>query len=219
MVLLGYKKHLLNTQYRMHPSISLFPNKEFYEEQLVDAACVKEMSYNKCFLEGKMFSSYSFINIAKGKEQRGGGHSTKNLVESAAISKIIERLEEGKCFFLLLLISYVFGEYSVALCSQIRKFFCFGTEFLKTRKKVSIGIISPYNAQVHEIQEKIKRNSSVSDPDFSVSVRSIDGFQGGEEDIIIISTVRSNEDANIGFLSIRNRANVALTRARYIIYV
>lgn len=111
------------------------------------------------------------------------------------------------------------GDYSFALCSQIRKHFCFGTEFLKTRKKVSIGIISPYNAQVYEIQENIKRNSSVSDPDFSVSVRSIDGFQGGEEDIIIISTVRSNEDANIGFLSIRNRANVALTRARYVTYV
>lgn len=91
----------------------------------------------------------------------------------------------------------------------------FVTEFHRTRKKVSIGIISPYNAQVYEIQEKIKPNNSISDPNFSVSVRSVDGFQGGEEDIIIISTVRSNEDAKIGFLSNRQRANVALTRARY----
>jgi senataxin len=91
----------------------------------------------------------------------------------------------------------------------------FVTEFFRTRKKVSIGIISPYNAQVYEIQEKIKLSISVSDPDFSVSVRSVDGFQGGEEDIIIISTVRSNEDAKVGFLSNRQRANVALTRARY----
>lgn len=86
---------------------------------------------------------------------------------------------------------------------------------MRTRKKVSIGVISPYNAQVYEIQEKIKLNNSVSDPDFSVSVRSVDGFQGGEEDIIIISTVRSNGDAKVGFLSNRQRANVALTRARY----
>jgi senataxin len=100
LVLLGYKKHLLNTQYRMHPSISLFPNKEFYEEQLVDAPIVREMNYNRCFLEGKLYGSYSFINIAKGKEQRGRGHSSKNIVEAAVISTIIESLKEGKCFLI-----------------------------------------------------------------------------------------------------------------------
>ncbi|CAJ2640607.1 unnamed protein product [Trifolium pratense] len=186
LVLLGYKKHLLNTQYRMHPSISLFPNKEFYEEQLVDAPIVREMNYNRCFLEGKLYGSYSFINIAKGKEQRGRGHSSKNIVEAAVISTIIESLKE---------------------------------EFSRTRKKVSIGIISPYNAQVYEIQEKIKLSISVSEPGFSVSVRSVDGFQGGEEDIIIISTVRSNRDAKVGFLSNRQRANVALTRARHCLWI
>ena len=87
---------------------------------------------------------------------------------------------------------------------------------MRTRKKVSIEIISPYNVQVHEIQEKVKKYISSSDPDFSVSVRSVDGFQGGEEDIIIISTVRSNGSGKVGFLSNRKRANVALTRARYV---
>ncbi|XP_061360505.1 helicase sen1-like [Gastrolobium bilobum] len=186
LVMLGYKKHLLNVQYRMHPSISLFPNKEFYEEQLSDALIVREMNYNRRFLEGKMYASYSFINIAKGKEQSGRGHSLKNMVEVAAISEIIGSLKN---------------------------------EFLRTRKKVSIGIISPYNAQVYEIQEKIKQYNLDSDPDFSVSVRSVDGFQGGEEDIIVISTVRSNENAKIGFLSNRQRANVALTRARYCLWI
>jgi senataxin len=100
LVLLGYKKHLLNTQYRMHPSISLFPNKEFYEEKLVDAPIVTEMNYNRCFLKGKLYGSYSFINIAKGKEQRGRGHSSKNIVEAAVISTVIESLKEGKCFLI-----------------------------------------------------------------------------------------------------------------------
>ena len=48
----------------------------------------------------------------------------------------------------------------------------------------------------------------------SISVRSIDGFQGGEEDVIIISTVRCNKTGEIGFLKNRQRTNVAITRAR-----
>ncbi|KAK2421962.1 P-loop containing nucleoside triphosphate hydrolase superfamily protein [Trifolium repens] len=47
LVMLGYKKHMLNVQYRMHPSISIFPSKEFYDNQLSDAQTVTEISYNK----------------------------------------------------------------------------------------------------------------------------------------------------------------------------
>ena len=76
-------------------------------------------------------------------------------------------------------------------------------------------MISPYKAQVYEVGDKIgHKYGSDAKSDFSVSVRSVDGFQGGEEDVIIISTVRSNGSGNIGFLSNRQRANVALTRAR-----
>ncbi|XP_061347141.1 helicase SEN1-like [Gastrolobium bilobum] len=186
LVSLGYEKHMLNVQYRMHPSISSFPSKEFYGEQLSDAPIVREIFYNKGFLKGEMYSSYSFINISKGKEQFNRGNSSKNLIEAAAISHIIGSLKK---------------------------------EFMRTREKVSIGIISPYKAQVYEIQEKVKHYSSVSDPDFSVSVRSVDGFQGAEEDIIIISTVRSNGSGKVGFLSNRRRTNVALTRARYCLWI
>lgn len=48
-----------------------------------------------------------------------------------------------------------------------------------------------------------------------MDVRSVDGFQGGEKDVIIISAVRSNANRSIGFLSSSQRVNVALTRARY----
>ncbi|AES99084.2 P-loop nucleoside triphosphate hydrolase superfamily protein [Medicago truncatula] len=186
LVTSGYKRHMLNVQYRMHPSISLFPCKEFYDGKISDAVIVGKEKYNKHFLEGKMYASYSFINIAKGKEQFGRENSLKNMVEVAVISKILESLKH---------------------------------EFMRTKKKVSIGIISPYNAQVFEIQEKVKQYIAVSDTDFSVSVRSVDGFQGGEEDIIIISTVRSNESGKVGFLSNRQRVNVAITRARYCLWI
>jgi senataxin len=79
---------------------------------------------------------------------------------------------------------------------------------------MSIGVISPYKAQVYAIQEKIGNTYSTYS-DFAVNVRSVDGFQGSEEDVIIISTVRCNASGSVGFLSNRQRVNVALTRARY----
>lgn len=65
-----------------------------------------------------------------------------------------------------------------------------------------------------EIQRRLGKKYDDNE-NFKVNIRSIDGFQGGEEDIVIISTVRSNQSGSIGFTSIPQRINVALTRARY----
>lgn len=95
-------------------------------------------------------------------------------------------------------------------------FIYFVLESLVSKQKVRIGCISPYKAQVFAIQEKLGNTySSDIDSDFSVNVRSVDGFQGGEEDVIIISTVRCNGTGSVGFLANHQRTNVALTRARY----
>ena len=82
-----------------------------------------------------------------------------------------------------------------------------------SKQNLNIGVISPYAAQVVAIQERLGRKYDDLDG-FTVKVRSVDGFQGGEEDLIIISTVRSNTRASIGFTSNLQRTNVALTRAR-----
>ncbi|KAM7523913.1 hypothetical protein LguiA_013815 [Lonicera macranthoides] len=75
-------------------------------------------------------------------------------------------------------------------------------------------------AQVFAIKEKLGNLYSADpDCDFSVNVSSVDGFQGSEEDVIIISTVRSNGNGSIGFLSNLQRTNVGLTRARYCLWV
>ncbi|CAL9232955.1 unnamed protein product [Arabidopsis halleri] len=187
LVLIGHKKHFLNVQYRMHPSISLFPNMEFYDGKISDAEIVKESTYQKRFLRGNMFGSFSFINVGLGKEEFGDGHSPKNMVEVAVVSEILTNLFKVSS---------------------------------EAKTKMSVGVISPYKAQVRAIQERIgDRYTSVSDQRFTLNVRSVDGFQGGEEDIIIISTVRNNGNGNIGFLSNRQRANVALTRARHCLWV
>ena len=79
---------------------------------------------------------------------------------------------------------------------------------------VTVGVVSPYSAQVSEIRRRLGKKYDDHD-NFKVHVRSIDGFQGGEDDIVIISTVRSNQRGSIGFTSSPRRINVALTRARY----
>ncbi|KAE8021890.1 hypothetical protein FH972_007740 [Carpinus fangiana] len=185
LVILGHQKHLLNVQYRMHPSISLFPNREFYGKKISDAPNVRGRDYEKRFLQGNMYSSYSFISIAHGKEEFGLGYSPKNMVEAAVVSEIVANLFK---------------------------------QFLVTKKKVSIGVISPYKAQVSAIEERVRKYSK-SNSGFTVNVRSVDGFQGGEDDVIIISTVRCNGSGRVGFLSNRQRANVALTRARYCLWI
>ena len=81
-------------------------------------------------------------------------------------------------------------------------------------QKISVGCITPYKAQVDAIQSKLRSIYGRREFAFSLNVRTVDGFQGCEEDVIIISTVTGIGNGSIGFLSKAQRANVALTRAR-----
>jgi superfamily I DNA and/or RNA helicase len=73
-----------------------------------------------------------------------------------------------------------------------------------------IGVITPYTQQVKEIVERLSNNQIPK----GVEVRTVDGFQGREKDIILISLVRSNNENEIGFLINEQRMNVLLTRAK-----
>ncbi|KAJ1704694.1 hypothetical protein LUZ63_004473 [Rhynchospora breviuscula] len=86
------------------------------------------------------------------------------------------------------------------------------------RRHVNVGVISPYAAQVNAIQNRLGRRY-MNHEFISVKVSSIDGFQGGEAEVILISTVRSNRDGAIGFLSDNRRINVALTRAKHCLWI
>ncbi|SFX80076.1 AAA domain-containing protein [Cytophaga hutchinsonii] len=78
-------------------------------------------------------------------------------------------------------------------------------------KQASIGIISPYKLQIQYIREQLIEQKITSK---NIQVQTVDGFQGQEKDIIIISLVRSNGKQEIGFLKDLRRMNVAITRAR-----
>ncbi|XP_038876924.1 uncharacterized protein LOC120069278 [Benincasa hispida] len=184
--LLGHSKHLLNTQYRMHPSISCFPNSKFYSNKILDAPLVMDKVHKKHYIPSPMFGPYTFINVSVGKEEGDDDvHSKKNMVEVAVVIKIIEKLYKA---------------------------------WRSAKTRLSIGVISFYAAQVSAIQGRLGQKYEKSDK-FTVKVKSVDGFQGGEEDVIILSTVRSNRRKNIGFISNSQRINVALTRARHCLWI
>uniref|UniRef100_A0A2N9I655 DNA2/NAM7 helicase-like C-terminal domain-containing protein n=1 Tax=Fagus sylvatica TaxID=28930 RepID=A0A2N9I655_FAGSY len=159
------------------------------KSKILDGPNVKERSYDRRFLQGNMYGSYSFINVAHGKEEFDKSHSLRNMIEVAVASEIVASLFKATT-----------------------------KESVRT-KKVKVGIISPYKAQVYAIEEKVKKYNADSNSNFSISVRSVDGFQGGEEDVIIMSTVRSNMNGVVGFLKDHQRTNVALTRARHCLWI
>lgn len=78
----------------------------------------------------------------------------------------------------------------------------------------SFGIISPYRGQVRLLRRMIRSQRFLNPLRRNISTHTIDGFQGQERDVIIISMVRDNQDHNIGFLRDLRRMNVAITRAR-----
>lgn len=81
-------------------------------------------------------------------------------------------------------------------------------------ERIDFGIISPYKSQVGLLRGMITRCAFHKRLRKLVTVNSVDGFQGQERDVIILSMVRDNEAGSVGFLSDVRRANVAMTRAR-----
>ena len=81
-------------------------------------------------------------------------------------------------------------------------------------ERIDVGIISPYRAQVQLLRRLLMKRDYFKPLRRLVSINTVDGFQGQERDIIIISMVRSNGDGQIGFLRDLRRMNVAITRAR-----
>jgi len=81
-------------------------------------------------------------------------------------------------------------------------------------ERIDVGIISPYRAQVQYLRRLIRHNDYFKPMRGLITVNTVDGFQGQERDIIVISMVRDNDEGQIGFLRDLRRMNVAITRAR-----
>ena len=91
------------------------------------------------------------------------------------------------------------------------------TKIGKTRileERLDVGVISPYRAQGQYLRRLFKKREFFKPYRHLISVNTVDGFQGQERDIILISLVRANDEGQIGFLRDLRRMNVAITRAR-----
>ena len=162
---IGFPKHLLSTQYRMHQTIMGFSNQQFYEGKLMaDESVANDTLLDNAYLP------IEFIDTA------GCGFEEKRDSESGGITN------EGE----IRVLENILKEYNPS--------------------KHSIGVITPYRAQLNEIQNMISDTQAYSN--------TVDSFQGQEREVIIISMVRSNESAEIGFLKDYRRMNVAMTRAQ-----
>ena len=178
---------MLNTQYRMHQDIMNFSNKHFYDENLLADLSVKENLLSKNVDDNFLNTAVTFIDTA------GCGYNETINPESLSISNP----EEAG-----LLIKYL--KLLIAQYDQTDE----------SKKKISIGIISPYKEQVQYINSLIDADEELKHSPIKMAVKTVDGFQGQERTIIFISLVRSNDKKEIGFLNDIRRMNVALTRAK-----
>lgn len=177
---------LLDVQYRMHEHIMNFSNEQFYEGKLKADELVKKRVLSSDSEFDVLTTSLNFIDTA------GCGFDEQLNPESLSISNPEEAVLLMKHLTLLL------QHYAQNNSS----------------KKISVGIISPYKEQVQYITQLLDANDDLKQLSSKITVKTIDGFQGQERDIIYISLVRSNENKDIGFLADIRRMNVAMTRAK-----
>ncbi|KAJ3330548.1 hypothetical protein HDU76_005415 [Blyttiomyces sp. JEL0837] len=174
---LGYPKTMLNTQYRMHPTISQFPSLTFYNGALVDGGNV--LNYHQSWYNQEEFGSLQFI----------GHRRTKHLVDDYKSSYNPEE--------------------AVMIMSKLDSF------FKHNQGPISVGIISLYRAQVDCIQQLLTKSKKY--PDVDISVKTVDGFQGQERDLIVVSLTKTERAGR--FADDARRMNVGITRAKYGLWV
>lgn len=177
---------LLTRQYRMHQHIMEFSNSYFYNNELEADVSVKESVLVNDSDNELLSKPIELIDTA------GCSFDELQNPETLSLSNA------GEAYLLFRHLGMLLEQYSAA----------------HAQHKLSIGIISPYKEQIELLSETLKSFDYSGFPVQSLSVKTIDGFQGEERDVIYISLVRSNGSSEIGFLSDIRRMNVALTRAK-----
>ena len=190
---------MLNVQYRMADDIMQFPNKEFYDGCLYSDPSVKYRG----ILDWD--TPIEWIE-AEEPDDSDISNSADNFDYSDPITFGESSAPDG--------ISRVNpAEAQLALQTLHDYLERIGRDRI-LYERLDIGIISPYKGQVHLLRRMMRQDSYWKPFRQLISINTVDGFQGQERDIILISMVRNNAQGQVGFLADLRRMNVAITRAR-----
>ena len=195
----GVATLLLDTQYRMHPSISLFPSQHFYGGRLKDGVGSDTKLPPKGFpwpaTSNKEPMPVAVISCAEGREEKAG------VVGFDPASKTSKGSGTDGVSFR----NVLEAEVSIQAAHSLLHFGDID----------SVAILTPYKGQVRLLESMIREQTSHFESlKGQVVVSSVDGYQGREADAVVFTTVRSNKEGSIGFVSDLRRLNVAITRPR-----
>ncbi|OII71969.1 hypothetical protein cand_031480 [Cryptosporidium andersoni] len=203
----GLPVKMLSMQYRMHPVISEFPSKRFYNGELQDYPGI--IDARKSIIPWDSIPFFKPLTFLSVNSEEIKNKSISNPIEAELVCQLVE------------LLGLILTEVNEKLPSK--------SDMNNWYDK--IAIISPYNEQVRLIKSMIKKRFNLpSNVICPIDVCTIDGFQGQERDYIIFSAVRAQYiepsgitgtnnrletlRINTGFLADIRRINVALTRAK-----
>ena len=203
---------LLKIQYRMNDEIMRFSSDWFYGGKVESAPQIKYRSvldYDHPITWIDTSNEENQITI-EGEDAPEDSASTSSSVSAANQNSELNFKEQ--------FVGESFGRINKAEAEltllTLAEYF---TKIGKRRvleERIDVGIISPYRAQVQYLKKLIKKYEFFKPYRRLISVNTVDGFQGQERDVILISLVRSNDEGQIGFLKDLRRMNVAMTRAR-----
>ena len=176
---------LLQVQYRMNDQIMQFSSKEFYDGKLQTAP---EIKYRGILDYDNPMSWYNTDDLPDEIESK-----------EEFVGESFGRINKAEAELTLQHLELYYGR--------------IGKQRILD-ERIDVGIISPYRAQVQLLRRMIKKREFFKPYRHLISVNTVDGFQGQERDVIILSLVRSNDEGQIGFLRDLRRMNVAITRAR-----
>lgn len=179
--------HMLRTQYRMHPALSAFPSSTFYGGRLVDAEAVRAPAYTRVFHgdAGRRFGPLTMFDTSAAG--RGGGAAEQRQAGGSLNNPFEARVVVAALEALVALVG------RAELAGQV-------------------VVLSPYQSQVALLRREVGRCWALAD--LGIDVSTIDGVQGRETGIVVLSTVRSG-GGGIGFVADARRLNVAVSRAKY----
>ena len=179
---------LLQTQYRMNEQIMRFSSDYFYGGKVTTAPQIKYRG----------ILDYD-IPIEWDSPQTAGQTDGPEHTGETFVGETYGRINKGEAQLTL---------------DKLQQYF---SKIGKQRildEHIDVGVISPYRAQVQYLRQLIRKRDFFKPFRKLISVNTVDGFQGQERDIILISLVRDNEQGQIGFLRDLRRMNVAITRAK-----